>query len=143
MYAKHVTKSPNGRSAVAKLLRLRDTQYNTTQYHTILHGRSIPAMITIYTDDGPTPRHAVRRPVKRTNATSHAVPPRMIHQLHLLSLPLIPTPHTQLISDDTIFSIMIWNQPIVQYQVPIQPNTRNQSRHPSIVVRCSACFDWC
>ena len=45
---------------------------------TLLHGRSIPAMITIYTNDGTTPPHAVkpRRPVKQTNAS--LPPPRMI-----------------------------------------------------------------
>ena len=33
------------------------------------------------------------------------------------------TSHPTNIDNDTILSITIWNQPIVQYQVPIQPNT--------------------
>ena len=36
---------------------------------------------------------------------------------------------------DAILNITIWNQPIVQYRMPIQPNTRNRSRHPSTAVR--------
>ena len=36
---------------------------------------------------------------------------------------------------DAILNITIWNQPIVQYKVPIQPNTRNRSRNPSIAVQ--------
>ena len=57
-----------------------------TQYHTILHGRSILATITIYTAVGTTPLYAStrpRRPQKGTNASSHEAPPRMI-------LPLLP-----------------------------------------------------
>ena len=38
---------------------------------------------------------------------------------------------------DAILNITIWNQPIVQYRMPIQPfaATRNRSRHPSTAVR--------
>ena len=30
---------------------------------------------------------------------------------------------------------MIWNKPIVQYRMPIRPNTCNRSRHPSTAVQ--------
>ena len=43
--------------------------------------------------------------------------------------------HPTNVDTDTILSITIWNQPIVQYQVPIQPNTRNRSRNLSITVQ--------
>ena len=43
-----------------------------TKYHIILKGRSIPAMITIYTDNGTTPMNVVRKSVKGTNESSHA-----------------------------------------------------------------------
>ena len=46
-----------------------------------------------------------------------------------------PSSHPTNIDNDTILSITIWNQPIVQYQLQIQPNTRNRSRHPSIAVQ--------
>ena len=45
------------------------------------------------------------------------------------------TSHPTNIDNDTILSITIWNQPIVQYQLPIRPNTRHRSRHPSIAVQ--------
>ena len=43
--------------------------------------------------------------------------------------------HPTNIDNDTILSLTIWNQPIVQYQLPIRPNTRNRSRHPSTAVQ--------
>ena len=43
--------------------------------------------------------------------------------------------HSTKITNDAILSITIWNQPIVQYQIPFRPNTRNRSRHPSIAVQ--------
>ena len=38
---------------------------------------------------------------------------------------------------DAILSILIWNQPIVQYKLPLRPSiyTRNRSRQPSIAVQ--------
>ena len=48
-----------------------------------------------------------------------------------------PSSHPTNIDNDTILSITIWNQPIVQYQLQIQPNTRNRSRHPSTAVQCA------
>ena len=36
---------------------------------------------------------------------------------------------------DAILNITIWNQPIVQYRMPIRPSTRNRSRQPSIAVQ--------
>ena len=36
---------------------------------------------------------------------------------------------------DTILSITIWNQPIVQYRMPIRSTIRNRSRHPSTAVQ--------
>ena len=36
---------------------------------------------------------------------------------------------------DAILNITIWNQPIVQYKVPLRSNTRNRSQHPSTAVR--------
>ena len=45
--------------------------------------------------------------------------------------------HSTKITNDAILSITIWNQPIVQYRMPIQPfaSTRNQScEHPSTAV---------
>ena len=42
--------------------------------------------------------------------------------------------HQTNIETDTILSITIWNHPIVRYQVPTRPNTRNRSRNPSIAV---------
>ena len=45
------------------------------------------------------------------------------------------TSHPTNIDNDTILSITIWNQPIVQYQLPIRPNTRHRSRHPSTAVQ--------
>ena len=44
--------------------------------------------------------------------------------------------HPTNIDTDTILNITIWNQPLVQYQVPIRPNTRHRSReHTSIAVK--------
>ena len=44
--------------------------------------------------------------------------------------------HTTNIDTNTILSITIWNKPIVQYKMPIRPNTRNRSReHLSTAVR--------
>ena len=51
--------------------------------------------------------------------------------LKTLSTTNTSTPHY---NADMLISITIWNKPIVQYQLPIQPNTRNRSRHPSIAV---------
>ena len=36
---------------------------------------------------------------------------------------------------DAILNITIWNQPIVQYQMPIRSTIRNRSRHPSTAVQ--------
>ena len=36
--------------------------------------------------------------------------------------------HSTYIDTDIILSITIWNQPIVQYQLPLGTNSRNQSR---------------
>ena len=74
-----------------------------TQYHSILHGTSIPAMITIYTDDGTTTLpHTSTRPRRfKQNTNASSSPPRMINPLHLhlrLFLHLTPAPHTQPIS---------------------------------------------
>ena len=72
-----------------------------TQYHTILHGRRILAMITIYTADGTTPPHTStirpRRPAQNTNASSSL--PRMIRPLLPHSRPFVrktPDPQTRL-----------------------------------------------
>ena len=46
-----------------------------------------------------------------------------------------PSSHPTNIDNDTILSITIWNQPIVQYQLPIRPNTRDRARNPSIAVQ--------
>ena len=35
--------------------------------------------------------------------------------------------HSTNVANDTILRITIWNQPIVQYQLPIRPNTRHRS----------------
>ena len=43
--------------------------------------------------------------------------------------------HPTNIDPDTILSITIWNQPIIQYQIPPPPNTRHRSRHPSTAVQ--------
>jgi hypothetical protein len=45
--------------------------------------------------------------------------------------------HPNTITTDTIISITIWNQPIVQYRMPIRPftSTHNQSRQPSTAVQ--------
>ena len=51
--------------------------------------------------------------------------------LETLSTTNTSTPHD---NADMLISITIWNKPIVQYQLPIRPNTRNRSRHPSIAV---------
>ena len=42
--------------------------------------------------------------------------------------------HPTNIDTDAILSITIWNQPIVQYQMPIQSTIRHQSRRPSTAV---------
>ena len=46
---------------------------------------------------------------------------------------------------DTVLNITIWNQPIVQYRMPIRPFscTHNRSQHPSTTVRYALIFDWC
>ena len=48
-----------------------------------------------------------------------------------------PSSHPTNIDNDTILSITIWNQPIVQYQLPIRPfASRHRSReHPSTAVQ--------
>ena len=38
---------------------------------------------------------------------------------------------------DAILNITIWNQPIVQYRMPIRSTIRNRSRHPSTAVQLS------
>ena len=113
-----------------------------TQYHTILHGRRIIAMITIYTDDGtiqPNTSTRPRRPVKQTNAPTHTTTTKddtsVTPALQTLCTQDTRSSHQTNLDPDAILSITIWNQPIVQYRMSIRSTIRNQPRYPSPAVK--------
>ena len=70
-----------------------------------------------------------RLPVTTTDNTS------VTPTLETLCTIEIRSSHPTNIDSDTILSITIWNQPIVQYRIPPRPNTCHRSRHPSTAVQ--------
>ena len=111
-----------------------------TQYHTITRKKHPSHDDYLYRRWN---NLTARSNTKRTHKTNQRLPTRSSTKDDTSVSPTLQTlctqdtrsSHQTNLDNDAILSITIWNQPIIQYRMPIQSTTRNQSRHPSTAVR--------